>query len=51
MRLGYAHLVTAGDVRIAGELGVLLYKEFLAQDLSKFPPKAEKASESHSEAI
>jgi hypothetical protein len=33
-RLGYTHLVTADDVRVAGELGVLLDKEFFAQDFA-----------------
>jgi hypothetical protein len=49
--MGYTHLVTADDVRIAGELGALLDKEFLAQDLPKFPPNVKTASKSHSEAI
>jgi hypothetical protein len=35
----------------AKELGALPGREFLAQDLPKFPPKAETASESHSEAV
>lgn len=49
--MGYTHLVTADDVRVAGELGALLDKEFLAQDLPKFPPNAETATESYSEAV
>jgi hypothetical protein len=49
--MGYTHLVTADDVRVAGELGALLDKGFLTQDLPKFPPNAETASKSHSEAI
>jgi hypothetical protein len=52
---GYTHLVTADDVRVAGErgreLGALLDKEFFAQDLPKFPPNAELASELISEAV
>jgi integrase len=43
--MGYMHLVTAGDVRVAGELGALLDKGFFAQDLPKLPPKAKTASE------
>jgi integrase len=42
--MGYTHLVTADDVRIAGELGALLDKEFFAQDLPKLPPDVETAS-------
>ena len=49
--MGYTHLVTAEDVRMAGELGALLDKEFLAQDLPKFPPNAETTSESFAEAV
>ena len=49
--MGYTHLVTADDVRVAGELGALLDKEFPAQDLPKFPPNAETATESYSEAV
>jgi integrase len=49
--MGYTHLVTADDVRVAGELGALLDKEFLAQDLPKLAPDAEKASELVSEAV
>jgi integrase len=49
--MGYTHLVTADDVRVAGELGALLDKEFLAQDLLKLPPEAETASELISEAV
>ena len=49
--MGYTHLVTADDVRVAGELGALLDKEFLAQDLPKFPPNGETASELISEAV
>ena len=49
--MGYTHLVTADDVRVAGELGALLDKGFFAQDLPKFPPDTEKASEVISEAI
>ena len=43
--------LTADDVRIAGELGALLDKEFFAQDLPKFSPNAETASELISEAV
>jgi hypothetical protein len=49
--MGYTHLVTADDVRIAGELGALLDKQFFAQDLPKSPPEADMASESFSEAV
>jgi integrase len=49
--MGYTHLVTADDVRVAEELGALLDKEFLAQDLPKFPPNGETASELISEAV
>jgi hypothetical protein len=49
--MGYTHLVTADDVRVAGELGALLDKEFLAQDLPKFHPNGETASELISEAV
>ena len=49
--MGYTHLVTADDVRVANELGELLDKEFLAQDLPKLPPNAETASELISEAV
>jgi integrase len=49
--MGYTHLVTADDVRVAGELGALLDKEFFAQDLPKFPPNGETAPELMSEAV
>jgi integrase len=49
--MGYTHLVTADDVRIAGELGALLDKEFFAQDLPKLSPNAKTASELDSEAV
>jgi len=49
--LGYTHLVTADDVQVAEQLGALLDKEFLAQDLPKLPSKAETASELISEAV
>lgn len=39
------------DVRVAGELGALLDKEFLAQDLPKSPPKVETTSELISEVV
>ena len=48
---GHTHLVTADDVRVAGELGALLGKDFLAQDLPKFPPKWGKASGALTEAV
>ena len=46
--------LTADDVKVAEKLGVLLDKkstEFFAQDLPKFPPNVEMASESNSKAI
>ena len=49
--MGYTHLVTADDVRVAGQLGALLDKEFLAQDLPKLPPHGKTASELISEAV
>jgi len=49
--MGTTHLVTADDVRLAGELGALLDKEFFAQDLPKFPPNEEKASWILTEAV
>ncbi|MGA8532181.1 MAG: site-specific integrase [Acidobacteriaceae bacterium] len=49
--LGYTHLITSDDVRVAEQLGALLDKEFLAQDLPKLTPDAETASELISEAI
>lgn len=49
--MGYTHLVIADDVRVAGELGALLDKEFLAQDLPKFLPNVETASGSLTEAV
>jgi hypothetical protein len=49
--MGYTHLVTADDVRTAGELGELLDKEFFAQDLPKLSPNAKTASELNSEAV
>ena len=45
--MGYTHLVTADDVRVAGELGALLDKEFFAQDLPKFPPNARNGLRTH----
>jgi len=48
---GYTHVVTADDVRVAGELGAILDKEFLCQDLPKLPPDIETASELISEAV
>ena len=41
----------ADDVRVAGELGALLDKEFFAQDLPKFPPNGETASGVLKEAV
>jgi hypothetical protein len=49
--MGCTHLVTADDVRVAGELGALLDKGFFAQDSPKFAPNAEMASELISEAV
>ena len=49
--MGYTHLVTADDVRVAGELGALLDKEFVAQDLPKFLPNVETTSEHISEVV
>jgi integrase len=49
--MGYTHLVTADDIEVAGKLGALLDKEFVAQDLPKLPPETERASESMSEAV
>jgi integrase len=49
--MGYTHLVTADDVRIAGELGALLDKEFFAQDLPKSVPNVKTASELLTEAV
>jgi integrase len=42
--MGYTHLITADDVRVSGELGALLDKEFFAQDLPKLVPDAKTAS-------
>ena len=49
--MSYTHLVSADDVRVANELGALLDKEFLAQDLPKLSPEAETAPELISEAV
>jgi hypothetical protein len=49
--MGYTHLVTADNVRVAGQLGALWDKGFFAQDLPKLPPETEKASEVISEAV
>ena len=49
--MGYTHLVTSDDVRVAGELGAILDKEFFAQDLPKFAPNVETTSELISEAV
>ena len=49
--MGYTHVVTADDVRVAGELGALLDKRFVAQDLPKFPPNIETTSEFISEVV
>jgi hypothetical protein len=45
------HLATQDDVRVAGELGALLDKEFLAQELPNFPLNGETASELRLEAF
>lgn len=49
--MGYTHVVTADDVRVAGELGALLDKGIVAQDLPKFPPNIETTSELISEVV
>jgi hypothetical protein len=49
--MGYTHVVTADGVRVAEELGAPLDKGFFAQDLPKFPPNVETASESVTEAV
>lgn len=49
--MGYTHLITSDDVRVAEQLGELLDKEFVAQDLPNFIPNAETASELISEAV
>ena len=49
--MSYTHLVTADDVRVANQLGVLPDKEFFAQDLPKLSPEADTASELISEAV
>lgn len=49
--MGYTHLITSDDVGVAEQLGALLDKGFLAQDLPKLTPDAEKASELISEAV
>jgi hypothetical protein len=43
--------VTADDVRVAGELGALLDKEFFAQDLPKLPSNVKTTSELISEVV
>jgi hypothetical protein len=45
------HLITADDVKVAEVLGALLEQEFLAQNLPKFTPEPETASELISEAV
>jgi integrase len=52
--MGYTHLVSADDLRVAKELGALLdkkSKEFFAQDLPKLPPDSETASGMVTEAV
>ena len=49
--MGYTHLVSADDLRVAEQLGALLNKEFFAQDLPKLPPDKETASGEVTEAI
>lgn len=49
--MGYTHLVTADDARIAGELGTFLDKEFFAQDLPTLSIHEETASELNPEAV
>lgn len=48
--MGYTHLVTADDVRVAGAWE-LMDREFHAQDLPKSSPNAETASGSAPEAV
>jgi hypothetical protein len=49
--MAYTHLVTADDIEVAGKLGALLDKEFVAQDLPKLPPDEETASGGFTEAV
>jgi hypothetical protein len=49
--MGYTHLVTADYVRVAGERGALLDKEFFAQDLPALSLHEETASELNPEAV
>ena len=49
--MGYTHLVTADEMRVAEELGALLDNEFVAQDLPNFTAKPETASELESETV
>ena len=49
--IGHTHVVTADDVRVAGELGALLDRGFFAQDLPKLTPNEAMASESPPEAV
>jgi integrase len=48
--MNYTHLVTADDVQVAQDLGAVLDRGFLAQDLPKFTPETGAASELISEA-
>jgi hypothetical protein len=47
----YTHMISDDEVRISQELRSMLDKEFVAQDLPKFQPQVETASESQSEAV
>jgi integrase len=49
--MGYTHLITADDIEVAGKLGALLDKEFVAQDLPKLPPDSKTASGEFTEAV
>jgi hypothetical protein len=44
-------LLTADEVRVAGELGARLDKEFFARDLPKLPPDVKTASGLLTEAV
>jgi hypothetical protein len=49
--MGYTHLVTVDDTEVAGKLGALLDKEFIAQDLPKLQPDSKTASGEFTEAV
>ena len=48
--MGYTHLLTKDEMDVAEKIGSALDKEFLAQDLPKFPPQTETAPETRSGA-